>query len=92
MPKTLLDHAREVAEPGTDFLVIAKADCPQCKATIRRLNKYSVSYSEEPFTSITLALAKAENMTSAPVVVSLRTEEVWCGFQPKRIDDACKNR
>lgn len=69
--------------------VLSRPGCVQCNATYRALDKKNLAYTVgDAMTEDNLAIAGAHGVTSAPVVVVRRGEEileVWGGFRPDRI-------
>lgn len=80
---TLVEYAQS---RGAAVLVLTKPSCPQCTATKRRLTKNGISFYEEPVGPQTIAMAQAEEIYAAPIVVDVGNAAVWGGFQPGRLD------
>lgn len=80
-----------------DILVIAKANCPPCKATMRALRGHGIPYTavylgdeENPW----LRRAREFGYTAVPVVIiSIDGDDIfdsWSGYRPEKIADLAR--
>lgn len=79
---------------GDDIIVWGKPSCPQCTATIRRLDERGVVYRyadlSDPQHLEHLERFRAAGLQRAPVVET--ADRRWAGFRPDLIDEVCRDR
>jgi len=65
--------------------VYTKSNCPQCTATKRALNRYSIEYTEIDMENDLEALSyvKGLGFQAAPVVIT--ADDSWSGYKPENI-------
>lgn len=74
------------------MIVYTLPNCQQCRATFRYLDSRYVGYDARDLTDYPeqQAVFKAMGVQQAPVILTT-SGDVWCGFQPAKIDDYIKS-
>lgn len=83
-----LSHLKEAEQNMPQVEIFTKNGCPQCRLSKKLMNEHHIKYIEHNVSEHPEYIEIVKNMgyRALPVIKIKKTNEIWTGFRPDRIN------